>query len=331
MRKNFASNLRSGFNWSASLFLLGTALTLCAPFKLFAQQEQVTLVLKGGGELRCTVRDIWQGEVYFEAASARDTYKYGEAISLEKIELVRLSRNRVMKPQEFAAYWRGETIPQEQPAQMPEPKPQPVAPPPASTTPPAPRESGPGMRLSAVNIDTNRVKSGIGLRYPEMPRGESTMVLESSEIADLLAESGLAGKLLYEVSAGELRRRQLTASQKQLVDALLQSRAWSLRKRDIRSAHLRASGEFERVAQSQSRSAELFESFRFRPADSQYAFLEFVQFLYAENAHKFLDKWQKVERLFSMEGALALRDLLNNYEDWYYLYGQEVEKQSAQD
>lgn len=317
--------LRSVFSRIARFLFV--AFLFLGAHTLRAQEEQATLVLKGGGELRCTVRDIWQGEVYFEAASARDTYKYGEAISLEKIELVRLSRNRVMKPQEFAAYWRGETVPHEQESEK---APPPVAPqpaPPTSTAPP-PRESGPGMRLSAVQIDTTRVKGGIGLRYPEMPRGETTSVLEYGEVADLLAESGLAGKLLYEVSAGELRRRQLTSSQKQLVDALLQSRAWSLRKRDLRSAQLRASGEFERVMQSQSRSAELFESFRFRPADSQYAFLEFVQFLHAENADKFLDKWQKVENVFSVEGTLALRDLLNNYEDWYYLYGQEVEKRS---
>ncbi len=341
------SLLPSGFKTSSTIENIGAVSLTLRRFQTFArflfvallvfiaqtvnaQEKQVTLVLKGGEELPCTVTDIWQGEVYFEAVSARDAYKYGEAISLEKIEYVRLNRNRVMKPQEFAAHWRGETVPQEEPTKTPEPKSQPVVAQPAATPPP-PRESGPGLRLQSLNIDTTRNKGGIGLRYPEMPRTESAPAMEYSEVADLLAESGLAGKLLYEIGAGELRRRQLTNSQKRMVDALLQSRAWSLRKRDLRSAHLRASGEFERVAQSQSRSDELFESFRYRPADSQYAFLEFAQFLHAENAHKFLDKWQKVENLFSAEGASALRDLLNNYDDWYYLYGQEVEKRSEQD
>jgi hypothetical protein len=193
---------------------------------------------------------------------------------------------------------------------------------------PPPRESGPGIRLQSVNIDTTHIKKGIGIRYPEMPRTESAATLDYAEVADLLAESGMAGKLLYEVSAGELRRRELTKSQKQLVDALLQSRAWSVRKRELRSAHVRAAQEFDSIARTLDR---LFETLRFRPSEAQHAFLEFVQFLHAENAHKFLDKWQRIEDWFSAEGALALRDVLNNYDDWYYLYGQEIEKRGRQD
>lgn len=301
------------------------AFVLASAQSLFAQEERVTLILKGGGELACTVTDIWRGEVYFEPASARDAYKYGEAIALEKIETVRLSRNRVMKPQEFAAYWRGETTSQEE-EKTPPPKPVATQPTPEISVPPPPRESGPGLRLQSLNVDTTRVKSGIGLRYPELPRTETTPALAYSEIANLLAESGMAGKLLYEVSAGALRRRQLTNNQRQLVDALLESRVWSSRKRELRSAHVKAADEFERLARS---SNSLYEAFRFRPTDSQYAFLEFVQFLHAENAHKFLDEWQKVESVFSADGALALRDVLNNYDDWFYLYGQEVEKRSG--
>lgn len=299
-----------------ALFLLGVQTSS-------AQDERVTLVLKGGGEVQCTVRDIWQGEVYFEAASAREAYKYGEAISLEKIESVRLSRNRVMTAQDYAAHWRGETVAQTQKAA---PAAQPVVQQPAPTPPP--RESGPGIRLQSVNIDTTRIKKGIGIRYPEMPRTESAATLDYAEVADLLAESGMAGKLLYEVSAGGLRRRELTKSQKHLVDALLQSRAWAVRKRELRSAHVRAAQEFDSIARTLDR---LFETLRFRPSEAQHAFLEFVQFLHAENAHKFLDKWQRIEDSFSAEGALALRDVLNNYDDWYYLYGQEIEKRSRQD
>jgi hypothetical protein len=115
MPENFVvkiSTLRSAFGAIArflfvALFLLGVQSSS-------AQDERVTLVLKGGGEVQCTVHDIWQGEMYFEAASARDAYKYGEAISLEKIESVRLSRNRVMTAQDYAAHWRGETVAQTQ-------------------------------------------------------------------------------------------------------------------------------------------------------------------------------------------------------------------------
>lgn len=317
MPENFVvtfSTLRSAFG-SIARFLF-VALFLLGVRTASAQDERVTLVLKGGGEVQCTVHDIWQGEVYFEAASARDAYKYGEVISLEKIESVRLSRNRVIAAQDYAAHWRGETVPQ---AEQETPAAQPVV-----QTPP-PRESGPGIRLQSVNIDTARIKKGIGIRYPEMPRTESAATLDYAEVADLLAESGMAGKLLYEVSAGGLRRRELTKNQKQLVDALLQSQSWGVRKRELRSAHMRAAQEFDSISRTLDR---LFETLRFRPSDAQYAFLEFVQFLHAENAHKFLDKWQRIEDSFSAEGALALRDVLNNYDDWYYLYGQEIEKRS---
>lgn len=320
-------------------FLLFIAFAFCATPNLSAQEKRVTLVLKGGGELVCTVTDIWQGEIYFEPASARDAYKYGEAIGLEKIETVRLSRNRVMKPQEYAAYWRGETAAQEeekapppkpvatQPLQtFPAPSPKPIAPQPEPTAPAPPRESGPGLRMQSLEVDTTRVKGGIGLRYPELPRVETAPIAAYNQVADLLAETGMAGKLLYEVSSGALRRRELTQHQKQLIDALLQSRVWSSRKRELRQAHVKAADEFEHLAR---RNRNVFEALRFCPTDSQYAFLEFVQFLHAQNAHKFLDQWQNIEGLFGDEGASALRDVLNNYDDWFYLYGQELEKKSG--
>jgi hypothetical protein len=184
------------------------------------------------------------------------------------------------------------------------------------------------LRLqSVVTRDTLRARGGVGLRMPEMQRTDSTPALNYNEIADLLAESGLAGQLLYEVSSGELKRRQLTRSQRQMVDALLQSRAWGIRKRDLRSAHLQALGEFEKVYKTASPT--LSELFKLRPANPALVFLEFVQYLRAENAHLFSDKWENVEKTFSPATTNALRDLLNNYEDWYYLYGQELEKQNT--
>jgi hypothetical protein len=70
----------------------------------------------------------------------------------------------------------------------------------------------------------------------------------------------------------------------------------------------------------------LAEQFQFRPSSRELAFLEFIQFLHLENALHFSEKWEKVENLFGHEAAAALRDILNNYEDWYFLYGQELEK-----
>ncbi|RIK53920.1 hypothetical protein DCC62_32070, partial [candidate division KSB1 bacterium] len=111
---------------------------------------------------------------------------------------------------------------------------------------------------------------------------------------------------------------------RKLVDALLQSRAWAYRKAELREAHLKAYQEFGRIGQGNQQ--RLREHFNFQASNEMYAFLEFVQFLQAENAQLFTDKWQKVEDIFPEEAANALEDILVNYEDWYYLYGQEIEK-----
>jgi hypothetical protein len=292
-----------------------------------AQEEAVTLLLTDGTEIKCTVYDVWQGEIYFRAATARQAYEYGEMMALAKITHVRLQDGRALAPQEFVKYWRGETpeasASSALAAQSPPAKT--ASPPPAASPPPV--EYGPGLRLQSVVAHDTLRGSGVGLRLPQMPRLDSTPALQYNEIADLLAESGLAGHLLYEMSSGDLKRRQLTPSQRQLVDALLQSRAWAARKRDLRSAHLQALAEFEKVYQNAGPS--LNELFKLKPANPALVFLEFVHYLRAENAHLFSDKWEKVENTFTPATTAALRDLLNNYEDWYYLYGQELEKQGG--
>jgi hypothetical protein len=282
-------------------------------------EENVTLLLKDGEQIQATVYDIWQGELYFRAASAVQAYEYGERIDLAHIERVRLTDGRILQPQEFAQRWKTA-------ATAPRTAAGPRASPASSPAPAA--QYGPGLRLqSAVTRDTLRARGGVGLRMPEMPRADTTPALNYNEVADLLAEAGLAGHLLYDVSSGELKRRQLTPSQRQLVDALLQSRAWGARKRDLRAAHLLALGEFEKVYKDASPAIN--ELFKLRPANPALVFLEFVQYLRAENAHLFSDKWEKVEKTFTPATEAALRDLLSNYEDWYYLYGQELEKQGS--
>lgn len=287
----------------------------------------MTLVLKDGKEIKCSVYDLSRGEIYFRAATARLAYEYGEMMALAKIKQVRLEDGRVLAPQEFVKYWNGEPLENSaaNAAAAPPVAVKPVSPPPAASTPPA--QYGPGLRLQSVVARDTLRGSGVGLRLPEMPRMDSTPALQYTEVADLLAESGLAGHLLYAVSSGDLKRRQLTPSQRQLVDALLQSRAWAARKRDLRSAHLQALVEFEKIYKNASPS--LNELFQLKPANPALVFLEFVHYLRAENAHLFSDKWEKVENTFTPATTAALRDLLNNYEDWYYLYGQELEQPGA--
>src|SRR5262245_62451909 len=109
-----------------------------------AQEEAVMLVLKDGGEIQATVYDIWQGEVYFRAASSIQAYEYGEMIALAKIERVRLEDGRLLRPQEFVQHWKGEAnAPSTDQAQRSSASR-------ASTPAPPPADYRPGLRLQSV-------------------------------------------------------------------------------------------------------------------------------------------------------------------------------------
>jgi hypothetical protein len=289
-----------------------------------AQSEKVTLILPSGEEIPCQLKRIASGYVYFEAASSRLAFKYGDAIEIAKVAKIRLSDGRVLSMNEFWAKPSSSTPTSEETKEIPTPTPRPRPPEPAprETTAPKP-PSGPGMRLTSQLTDTTHATSGVGLRLPDMPP-QSTIELNYGELADLLAEAGLAGKLLNEINAGALRGRLLTKDQKALVDAVSQSPIWSARKRDLREAMRVAEGEFNMLTRSQTNL--LAEVFNFRYASQTTAFVEFVQFLHAENALFFQNKWEKIESVFGEDAATALRDILNNYEDWHYLFGQEEKR-----
>lgn len=297
---------------------------------LQAQERAVTLFLKNGESFACTVLDVWKGTVYFEAASKKDAYTYGEAIAVENLSHIRLANGNELTPQTFVESWQNKgvaNLPAPSPPIEPEREktpPPPKAAPVLQTPQPSPPAPATKIKLPYAALDSAGSRRGVGSNWLEPPKPPITASIEFSQLADLLAEGGMAGKLLYQVSKGELAGRELTESQRKLVDALLQSRAWAYRKAELREAHLKAYQEFGRVGQGNQQ--RLREHFNFQASNETYAFLEFVQFLQAENAQLFTDKWQKVENVFAPEAANALLDILANYDDWYYLYGQEIEK-----
>ncbi len=288
-----------------------------------AQSEKVTLILQSGEEVPCQLKRIASGYVYFQAASTRLAFKYGDFIEIEKIAQVRLGDGRTLSMNEFLAQ-RQDGAPTSQetgetPPPQPRARPRPPEPAPRQNPPP----SGPGMRLPSRPMASPQTTSGVGLRLPDMPPAPSTDI-DYSELANLLAETGLAGALLDEINHGVLRGRILTKSQKALVDAIAQSPAWSARKRDLREAMRVAEGEFNMLTRNQTNL--LAEVFNFRYTSNASAFTEFVQFLHVENVLHFQHKWEKLENVFGAEAASALRDILNNYADWHYLFGQDLEK-----
>ena len=296
----------------------------------FAQEEAVTLILQNGEKITCTVLDIWRGTVRFEATTSKQAFKYGEFIEIEKIAQVEFADGQQLSRDHFLALWQEEESEPDQKSQQPNPPPPPVVQQqrPAPESPPNPPVYGTGLKVNQLPVEPEHSSSGIGLRLPEIPQSHSgASAVDYDQLGDLLAESGMAGKLLYQVSAGDLKDRNLTESQRQLVDALLQSRAWAVRKRDLHDAHRRANAGFEH--EYDRNSFKILSEFKFEAIDRTFAFLEFIQFLYTENAHRFLNKWRKLEEIFNEETTLAIRDILNNYDDWYYLFGQELERFSG--
>jgi hypothetical protein len=299
-----------------------TALILiCSAVISYAQSEKVTLILQGGEEIPCRLERIASGYVYFKAASSSLAFKYGDYIEIAKVARIRFSDGRELSINEFLAKPSASAPSSEKTKEIPAPRPRLPEAAPSEVTAPKP-PSGPGLRLASQLSNTIQETSGVGLRLPDMPPlPPSTTELNYGELADLLAEAGLAGKLLNEINAGALRGRLLTKDQKTLVDAVSQSPVWNARKRDLREAMRVAEGEFNMMTRSQTNL--LAEVFNFRYASQSTAFVEFVQFLHVENVLLFQNKWEKIESVFGEDAAMALQDILNNYEDWHYLFGQE--------
>jgi hypothetical protein len=304
------------------LYLLGC----CALAQ--AQGEKVTLILRGGDEIPCQLQKITAEYVHFKAASSTLRFKYGEFIERTKVAQIRLDDGRTLSVTEFVAMSRSDATPTEKsstaaPAPAKAELPQEATPATATPAKPItpPPASGPGLRLTNPSLDTPHAQSTIGLRLPDISPPSVSTELEYADLANLIAEAGLAGKLLEEMNTGVLQGRLLTKSQKELVDAISQSAVWIARKRGLHEAVLVVEGEFNNTLRSQPRL--LADVFHFQFSSSSRAFVEFVQFLQVENVLHFEDKWQQIVTAFGEEAAAAFRDILNNYDDWHYLFGQE--------
>jgi hypothetical protein len=298
--------------------LLVLLVLFCCVAPAPAQPEKATLILQSGEEIPCQIKRVAHGYVYFEATTTSLAFKYGDFIEVEKVAAIRRFDGQTLTMNEYLTA-RG-ISPPEEPSATAASRGKARSEP---TVPPAPR--GPGMRLTRKLMDTARAADPVGLRLPDLPTPPPvTAEVNYAELANLLAEAGLAGKLLHEINAGVLAARVLTTNQKQLLDAVTQSPVWIARKNALRRAQRVAEGELNLVIQRQPDL--LAREFRFQPASGRNAYAEFVQFLQIQNVLHFQDKWEQVEKAFGADAAAALRDILNNYEDWLFLFGEAVER-----
>jgi hypothetical protein len=296
---------------------------ICSAMLSHAQTEKATLLLQGGEEIACKIKSVAHGYVYFEADTKSLTFKYGDFIEIEKVAAVRLGDGRALTLNEYLkTRGLGQTT-EEPAASRPRRNDRPEIEPLLRNLPPPP--SGPGMRLTSQLDDTAKTQPVIGLRLPDLPPPPPADAgMNYAELAGLLAEAGLVGKLLNEINSGVLMARVLTKNQKDLLNAIAQSPVWSARKSALREAQRVAAGEFKVLQQRQPDF--LSNEFRFKPASNKHAFEEFVQFLHVQNAVAFQERWQQVVQVFGEDAATALRDILANYDDWYFLFGEALEK-----
>ena len=287
-----------------------------------AQTEKATLLLQGGEEIACKIKSISHGYVYFEAATKSLTYKYGDFIEVEKVAAVRLGDARTLTLNEYLKMRGLAQSAEETPSPRPQRNDRPEIQPPTRNLPPPP--SGPGLRLTSQLNDSTQAPNAIGLRLPDLQPPPADTEMNYAELANLLAEAGLVGKLLNEINSGVLAARVLTKSQKELLNLVAQSPVWVSRKNALREAQRVAAGEFKLLQQRQPDFLE--REFRFKPASNKYAFEEFVQFLHVQNAVAFQEWWEAVTRLLGEDAATALRDILTNYDDWAFLFGEALEK-----
>ena len=285
-----------------------------------AQNKILTLILKSGDEIKCKDLSIRGTEIYFEAISSRQAYRYGEILFIEKIKYIKTANGRFVKPEDYSSLANSQSSSKtESQIRIQKTTNQ------STQNNKAFLSEGPGLKIKQINSKPSSATKSIGVQLPNSPPPpQLSSSIEYTQLADLLSESGLAGKLLYDVSVGELHNRHLTDNQKKLIDAIRTSRSWGYRKRDLREAHLLANEIFDKNYQRIYQKS--FDRFKFQPTNRNIAFLEFIQFLHSENAHRYLNKWELVENNFNSTGAAAIKDILYNYNDWYYLYGQEIEK-----
>jgi len=299
-----------------------TLILICGAALSHAQTEKAALLLQGGEEIACKIKSMAHGYVYFEAATKSLTYKYGDFIEVEKVAAVRLSDGRTLTLNEYLKTRGFDQTAEEPPSPRPRRDDRPKIPTPTRNIAPPP--SGPGMRLTSQLDDSTKTANAIGLRLPDLPPPPANSEMNYAELANLLAEAGLVGKLLNEINSGVLATRVLTESQKELLQLVAQSPIWVSRKNALREAQRVAAGEFKILQQRQPDF--LAREFRFKPVASKSAFDEFVQFLHVQNAAAFQERWEEVMRVFGDDAAAALRDILANYDDWYFLFGEALEK-----
>lgn len=319
----FWSSLRAAPLWRASdeglidmkkllQALALVAAVLFASVRAQTQEPPVTLILQSGEEIRCRVMDIWKGEIIFEATSAEVVYRYGDRVSLDNVARVKLKDGQTLSPGEFIDYRAGRRRPSEAVTEA------------AS---PAKVEAQPGLRLSPNLQQTTGEKTAarVGLRWREIPYAEARQVsFDIIQVADMLAEAGLAGRLLYESHRGRMSSRKLTDSQHRVLDALEQSVVWQRRRADLREANQQSFAAFAATYEQQPHI--LRELLGFMAQQPATAFLEFIQYLHVTARANVESEWQEVEQLLGRRAAAAVLDLLNNYDDWYYLFGAELER-----
>lgn len=322
------------------LILLSTiALSGCYPGLQRQQPQTEAIILWDSTVIPCRILEITEAEIFFEPLSTTQSFNYGDRISIGqvwKLRIIEEGKPLFVTVPEFLAMVGGEPG-----ASEPEPPAEGVAvqeeegrvavaaeqevatrqdtvpaTPVAEATP-----SGPGLRLRHSLLDSlprEFKKTVLGLHLPPPPEPPSLQPEATfEEIADLIVSGGAAGLVLYRAETLQRENARLTRNQQRLIDAIRASARWRERKQGIMRAHRFASGKFrEHFA---FRATEIAEKLKFTPRGETDAFIQFMIYLHTHGDLSSQRQRRWMQEWFGEESAAAFRDLLANFNDWYYL------------
>lgn len=310
------------------------------------------LVLTNGTEIPGEILEIDETYIYFRAETVRDRYTYGEKLPVGEIKLIKvvesgrteyltvdayIDKYGFTEESDSEPYFAEANAPAEPAGESGRNELQSSvlqeefskfnvvenpAPPAFLTATARQKKIGPGLRLQRLPSDSllkSAGKSGIGLKLPASMFESLSELNEAAfaEAADLIIASGAAGLVLYRAQKLEAEGYRISAGQRRLINAIRASEFWKTRKNSILAAHSVAKEAYSDKYRQIGDFIERELGFKFREAGADVN--KFLFFLHTHGDLRAARRRQLMYDWFGETATSAMKDLLANFDDWYYL------------
>lgn len=331
------------------LFLLSLCLQL--PACITTTQGMLSdeaIVLRSGVEIPCEIVEIGDDFIFFDAEIRQDQYTFGDQIAIGEVEFVRRRQKNdfIYIPIEKYIFEGKREYDLGEPSA-------------ATEAEPALENESIAEEQNAILADEfRRMKSddeqetgkneaarsqiglsglpvlpepgmndysiGIKLSADQLLKSDEKAEADLSQIVDLIVLSGAGGLILYRAGILQAKEIKLGDSQASLVQQLKVSEAWSERKRGLLSAHKTAARSFEKGYREHSEAIAQALGYRSRTSTP---FIHFILYLHQHGGHLSPKKQSLLKSWFGNVATNAIRDVLANFDDWYYLAALQLEDQ----